>query len=87
MKTLKGDTERREEIERNLKASHDAHPIQQPFPEEEEEEEETVVFKRKKSERSERANRHNFHIRNNFKVKKSLKRWLVLKQLHPKGKG
>jgi hypothetical protein len=55
MKTLKGDTERREEIERNLKASHDAHPIQQPFPEEEEEEEETVVFKRKKSERSERV--------------------------------
>ena len=39
MKTLKGDFERREEIERKLKASHDGQ-IFNPFPEEDEEIEE-----------------------------------------------
>ena len=40
MKPLQGDTERRDELERKLKAQHD---VQKPFPEEEEEEREKDV--------------------------------------------
>ena len=39
MKTLQGDTERRDEIERKLKARNDTQ-IDKPFPEEEESEKE-----------------------------------------------